>query len=176
MHIICYAGGTCGDLLTAMIDHTAVNVVSGRLQLSADRTRLKKPHMFQDTQEKDRYIEEISTVYASLPSHDLDYHITRAHDLIGITVCDWQTAMWAATRFQKLHRPHVWEEMQRHCKASSVEEYAQILIDFGNLVSSHTDKLVTLESILDGTVIDHISVWCDPDVALYQQWRHQQSL
>jgi len=176
MHIICYAGGTCGDLLTAMIDPTAADIVMARLQLPADRTRLKKPHQFQDALEKDRYIEEAGARYQSLPSHDLEYHISRHHDFIGITVRDWHTAMWAATRFQKLHRAHVWEEMQRHCGASSLDEYAQILIDFGNLVSAHTDRLVTLESILDGSVIEHIRPWCDADTSFYQQWRQQQSL
>jgi hypothetical protein len=176
MHLICYAGGTCGDLLTAMVDPTAADVVTGRLQLPTDRMRLKKPHQFRDTQEKDQYIEEASTRYRSLPSHDLEYHISKNHDFVGITVSDRQIAMWAATRFQKLHRPHVWQEMQRQCGASSLDEYAKILIDFSTLVASHTSKLVTLESILDGSVIDTIGVWCDPDIVLYQRWRHQQDL
>ena len=175
MHIICYAGGTCGDLLSAMIDPTETDIVLGRLQLSADRTRLKKPHQFRDVQEKDQYIQEAGAKYQSLPSHDLEYHASRDHDFIGITVSDWHTAMWAAKRFQELHRPHVWEEMQRHCGAATVADYAQILIDFGNLVATHTDKLVSLESILDGSVIDSIRNWCDTDTALYQRWRDQQS-
>ena len=37
----------------------------------------------------------------------------------------------------------------------SVEGYAQMMIDFSNLVSQHTDRIVTLESIRAGTALDN---------------------
>jgi hypothetical protein len=41
------------------------------------------------------------------------------------------------------------------CGADSVEGYAQMLIDFSNIVKQHTDRIVTLESICAGTALDN---------------------
>ena len=112
MNIVCYTGGTCGDMISAILDpigtrfrHTAVMIDH------ADRSRLKKPHLFQSDQEKDQYLIEIEKKYQSIPSHDLDYHVRKKHNFIGITVQDKAVALWAAKRFKQLHRAHVWYQM-----------------------------------------------------------------
>jgi hypothetical protein len=156
MNIVCYMGGTCGDMISAVLDpngtrfrHTAVIIDD------LNRTCLKKPHLFQSDLDKDQYLIEVGKKYQSIPSHDLDYHIRKKHDFIGITVQDKTVALWAAKRFKQLHRAHVWEEMVAACGANTVEGYAQMMIDFSNLITQHTDRIVSLESIRAGTALDN---------------------
>jgi hypothetical protein len=176
MQIICYAGGTCGDLVVALLDPRGVEIDQGRVRLPTDRMRLKKPHRFTDDKEKQGYLDDIVAQYHSVPSHDLDYHVDHGHSFIGVTVKDWNLALWAAHRFQALHAPHVWQEMQRACGASTVEHYAEIVIHFGNLVATKTDRLITLESIMAGTVLPQLQelTGLEPDRRLYQHWLDQQ--
>lgn len=155
VNIVCYTGGTCGDMISAILDSTAADFKNTTVTLVQDRTRLKKPHLFESDIEKDQYLIEAEKKYQSIPSHDLDYHIRRGHDFIGITVQDKTVALWAAERFKKLHRAHVWKEMTAACGADTVEGYAQMLIDFSKLVKQHTDRIVTLESIRAGTALDN---------------------
>lgn len=157
IEIICYTGGSCGDLITALIDSRDASFQNLSVAFEPDRVRLKKPHTFRDDAERDQYLAEISTKYQSISSHDLDYHVRRKHKMIGITVHDKDTALWAAERFKKLHRPHVWLEMQAACGANSVEDYAQMMIDFSKLLQQHTDRTVALESIRAGTVLEQLS-------------------
>lgn len=172
MHIICYAGGTCGDLLVAMLDPRNTHIGNSSIKLSNDRIRLKKPHDFADDREKQLYLDHTMTQYLSIPSHDFQYHATQGHSFIGITVTDWPTACWAAQRFRDLHAPNVWKKLKHECGATTIEQYAEILIHFGNLVSSKTDRLITLESILSGAVVEPLIdlTGLQPDRALYQRW------
>jgi hypothetical protein len=155
MNIVCYTGGTCGDMISAILDPAGARFNNTTVVVESDRTRLKKPHLFQSDQEKDQYLIEIEKKYQSIPSHDLDYHVRKKHDFIGITVQDKATALWAAKRFKQLHRAHVWEEMVAACGANTVEGYAQMMIDFSNLITQHTDRVVSLESIRAGTALDN---------------------
>ena len=57
INIVCYAGGTCGDILTSLIDPKgAVLNTSGSISLPADRSKLKKPHLLPEIQDKLDYI------------------------------------------------------------------------------------------------------------------------
>ena len=151
--IVCYTGGTCGDLITAMIDHRDATFNSTSVVHNEPRRQLKKPMSFANDETKDIYLQQILKQYNSIPSHDLDYHVKRKHQFISITVEDPTVALWAATRFKLLHRPHVWNDMQRACGASTIEDYAQILIHYSNMVKMYTDQIITLESIRHGTAI-----------------------
>ena len=156
MNIVCYTGGACGDMISAILDPTGTRFNNTAMIIDdVYRTRLKKPHLFQSDAEKDQYLIEIEKKYKSIPSHDLDYHIRKKHNFIGITVQDKTVALWAATRFKRLHGAHVWEEMNTVCGVGTVEGYAQIMIDFSDLIKQHTDRIVSLESILAGTALDN---------------------
>jgi hypothetical protein len=174
IEIICYAGGTCGDLITALIDSKGSYFQNKAVMFEQDRLRFKKPHTFVNDEEKDQYLNEITNKYRSIPSHDLQYHVRRGHNIIGITVQDPTVAKWAAIRFKELHRPHVWDEMCSACGVNSVEQYAQIMIDFSNLVTQHTDRIITLESIQDGTVL-HNPILKNAGKNLYQNWKDLQN-
>jgi hypothetical protein len=172
IHIVCYAGGTCGDLITAMIDDKDVVKIKNSIMHHTQRQRLKKPHQFQDDCTKDAYVQWAATVYRSVPSHDLDYHVRRQHEFIAVTVHNTDIALWAATRFQSMHRPRVWKEMQNKSGVSNIQEYAQLLIDFSRLAKQHTDKLIALEKILDGHAVDELERYIDTPInqLLYQDW------
>jgi hypothetical protein len=174
INIICYTGGCCGDLLTALIDSQNVDCAQSAITIIPERSKLKKPHLFTNDIEKDQYIIEASSKWKSIPSHDLTYHINRRHNFIGITVKDKSMAIWAAERFKQLHSPHVWKEMQAACGVSTVKDYAQMLLDFSNLIERHTNKIVSLESIIDGTVIrqlkKHVKNLPADSQDLYENW------
>ena len=160
LKIVCYTGGTCGDLISVLIDPADSELSRmrmGKVIHTLYRERLKKPHTFATDEEKDQYINEMAEQYSSIPSHDLDYHILRAHRFISITVQDFEIAMWAAHRFRALHRPHVWQEMQTACGANNIEDYAQMLIDYSNMVVNHTTDIVKLEDIRNGREIQALN-------------------
>jgi len=156
--IVCYTGGTCGDLVSAIIDPSDAkfNSTLKTVLHNTNRIQLKKPHLFGSNQEKDQYLHDMSKLYSSIPSHDLDYHIQQKHKFVSITVEDFDVALWAARRFKNCHRPHVWEEMQKVCNVNNIEEYAQVLMDFSKLVSQHTDRIVKLEDVKNGNVINSL--------------------
>lgn len=172
VNVICYTGGTCGDLVTALIDSKNSRFYQTTVIHDQDRTKLKKPHLFNNDSEKDQYVNDIAKQYLSIPSHDLNYHINRQHNFIGITVQNHKIAKWAASRFKKLHRPHVWEEMCTACGAKTLDDYAQILIDYSSLVSQYTDKLIKLEDIIDGKAINSLANLgiADCNKNLYNNW------
>jgi hypothetical protein len=162
--------------LTAIIDPRFAVLNNNSVKLDPDRVKLKKPHLFNTDTDKDNYINAVGLVYNSIPSHDLAYHLKQNHQIIGIAVSNRKVAEWAAARFQKLHRPHVWEEMQKHCGATSIKEYAQYMMDFSNLLQGYTSNIIQLERILAGTAdIDLQSMGIKtPGDSFYQLWLEKQ--
>jgi len=174
--IVCYTGGTCGDLISALVDSSDAQLYNGTVRHNPARVRLKKPHQFESSTDKDYYILEISKQYKSVPSHDLDYHVEKNHSFVGITVKDKTIALRAANRFKNLHRPHVWEEMSNFSGAKTVADYAQLLLDYSNLVEMHTSNILKLERILAGDAIDDLAkiITTPLDSNLYANWlKHQ---
>lgn len=115
--------------------------------------------MFPSNKDKDDYLTQVvtDTDYRSISSHDLLYHVDRKHSFIGITCDDFDIALKAANRFKNFHRPHVWNEMQSACGATTVDDYAQMIIDFSNLVKQHTGRTVKLESIMNNNVLHELN-------------------
>jgi hypothetical protein len=159
--IVCFTGGTAGDIISRIIDPA---------ELSLDRQRLKKPHLFSSSEEKDQYIK--NSIWNSLPSHDFEYHQARQHGILGIRCRDMQSAMWAANRFKATHRPHVWEEMSRASGATNIEQYAQMIIDFGNMIANYTNNVLYLDRIVAGHAIADLTDFNiqTPGKDLYTEW------
>ena len=152
--LVVYNGGTAGDLVSAILDCRGAHITAeGRVNHNPDREGLKKPHTFDTDLDKDMYLTQGFGKYDSLPSHDIQYHITRNHDFIGITVRTNKAALWAAKRFKKLHSESVWSEMQATTKVHDVDGYAQIILDFSNLVAEHTKNVLSLEDIIQGHAV-----------------------
>jgi hypothetical protein len=62
--------------------------------------------------------------------------------------------------------------MQSNCGANTIEDYAQMLIHYSNMVVNHTENIVKLEDILAGQAIDSLEkLGIDNlDKNLYQTW------
>lgn len=159
--IVCYTGGTAGDIVSLILDPS---------DLSKERQRLKKPHQFFNDQEKDQFL--ATAPWLSVPSHDFEYHRRHNHAILAIVCRQKDQAMWAAERFKKIHRPHVWEEMTQHCGANDIETYAQMILDFGNMVEQYSSNVLYLDEILSGQAVDKITAlgYSTPGVDHYQQW------
>lgn len=174
--IVCYNGGACGDIITAMIDPRG-STISNKVWLFSDRSLLKKTHLFPNDDARDRYVTRMSHYWKSIPSHDLEYHVRKGHDFIGITVEDWDTALWAATRFKKLHRPQVWQEMVKRCGVQDVPGYAQMMRDFSSLIKTKTQRIIQLERIVSGHVAeDLVALTGRTDEGVYRSWMYQLGL
>ena len=179
--IVCYLGGTCGDLISTIMDPSDCVLLNGAVSQPKQRQRLKKPHDFANTQDKDQYLISIANKYKSVPSHDLNYHKSKGHLFLSIVTENLDTAYWAADRFRQLHRPQVWEEMKHACGACTVKDYAQTMIDFSKMVASHTQKLIPLDLILKGQAVDqleYITKRTMPDAGkeFYTHWLECQML
>lgn len=172
MNIVCYMGGTCGDLIVSVIDPKHTKFHESAMKLPLERYKLKKPHLFSNDEEKTEYIKSLENTYLSIPSHDTPYHIKEKHNFISISVTDLKSANWAASRFKGLHAPHVWEEMVSYSGARTVKDYANSLIHYSELIKNHTDKLINLNDILNGNLIEHLSKYISTPLSknLYKNW------
>jgi hypothetical protein len=159
--IVCFVGGTAGDIVTQILDPS---------DLTLQRQRLKKPMEFENDSLKDHFIS--TSKYKSLPSHDFEYHCKNKHKILGV-VCRYQSnALWAADRFKKLHRPHVWKSMTAFCGADSVDAYAQVILEFGKMLASYTNNVLYLDDIINGHVINRIQDlgYRTPGEQAYSKW------
>lgn len=180
--LVVYMGGCCGDLVTALIDHTNVGlyVAFRTIRLSPQRQRLKKPHEFVDNHAKDNYLSDISRTYKSVPSHDIEYHACRKHSFVGIAVTDASTALWAAHRFRNVHRPAVWHSVMQACGIQHVEQYAQLLLDYGSMICNRTDHLIDVGAIRHGELLPQLELILGRDLDqaarnCYRNWLDMQS-
>lgn len=165
-------GGACGDLIAGLIDPTATKFYNKTVMHPEDRRRLKKPHTFLNIEEKDKYLQFVANKYKSIPSHDLDFHIERQHDIIGVIVEDKKHALWAANRFKNLHSQEVWNSMSASCGAASIDDYAQMLIDNGSFVKTLTAKIITVEEILQAKALEKLNeygIFLETS-NMYQNW------
>lgn len=159
--IVCFVGGTAGDIVTQILDPR---------ELDLGRQRLKKPHLFSSDKEKDLFLQ--FAPYRSIPSHDFDYHAKNNHSILGITCREMSNAIWAASRFKKLHRPHVWQEMTASCGADTVEAYAQMILDFGIMLAKYTDNLLYLDDIINRQAVTRLQElgYTTPGKDKYEKW------
>jgi hypothetical protein len=173
--IVCYLGGTCGDLISAMIDPQGAYIENASVKHLPERMGLKKPHLFSNNADKNLYLTTVADKFLSVPSHDLEYHVKQQHDFISIVTESMDIAKWAADRFRSLHRPQVWIEMQQKCGAIDENSYAQIVIDFSKLVAQHTQKVVLLDSIVKGSAVSCLEEMLDIKISsagieFYAKW------
>lgn len=155
-NIVCYMGGCCGDLVAAMFDKTDCVVRHSAVMLPSERTKLKKPHLFASDSEKDQYIDSCKN-FASIVSHDIEYHLRKNHEFITVAVTNFQDALWAAKRFKHLHRPHVWNEMVAGSGANTIEQYAEMMLDYTARVTTKSNLVINLTDIIDGNLLDILS-------------------
>lgn len=177
--IVCYMGGCCGDLICALIDSNQAELTErGTVSLDPERQKLKKLHLFNNNEEKDSYLSVIAKEYKSIPSHDEQYHNDRGHDFIAVITESMDDALWAAERFKALHYPHVWEEMMSFSGANTIEDYAQQMIDYSNMLKTMTDKTIHLGDIIKGKAIEKLEAlgYHDLNQTFYDDWLSTQNI
>ena len=171
--LILYMGGCCGDIITGLIDTKGISITSEKCIVLKERSKLKRSFEFDNTAEKDAYISSASRYWNSLPSHDADYHMQNNHPYLGIVCGNWETALWAATRFRGLHRDLVWKRMSKASGAKTIEEYAQLIMDFSNMIKPAAYKTIELADIVEGNAIEKLKELTQLDDCasiMYNQW------
>lgn len=158
MIFIVYMGGCCGDLVASILDwkDTKFDLAYRKINFPLRRQKLKKFYEFSSDKEKDHYVVESSYFYKSLPSHDIDYHLRHDHYVIGITAKTQEAAQWAARRFKSAHKPRVWEQVCKSHQIESVEQYANLIVDYSTWIESKIAKTISLEHILKGNLIEDL--------------------
>lgn len=181
-NVICYTGGTCGDLVTAVIDTKGCSLANNKSAVCIDRKRsaFKKPHLFVNDIEKKQRINKMKLKYRSIPSHDSEYHLLSNDSIIGIVTCDKDVAFWASNRFKDLHSNSVWTEMTNYCNAFDITEYSQVIIDFSKMLQTNNSNNLYLEDILSGNLLKRLNemniVTCENGEEFYFNWLSKQRL
>lgn len=176
--IVCYLGGTCGDLVVAMLDSKDCNLNHDAVVCNPERQRLKKSWQFATDLERNQYLSTIQQHYRSIPSHDTEYHLRNSHQFIAVVVQQMTTALWASQRFRKLHSDKVWQQMVEVNQANTVEKYAQDILDWSSWIQSRCERVIALEDILGGraesrlySIINNTTI----DNDFYHQWLKAQN-
>ena len=155
--VICYMGGTYGDMVAGLINEDlktdAIWLVS---RPNEEVSKLKKSHTFGSDQEKDEYVNRISSQYKCILSHDQDYHFSRNHNVLGIVVTNMKSALKCAKRFKAAHRAHVWKEMMDRCGAKTIEEYAEMMIHYGKMIEPQCKWIITTDEIENEQILERI--------------------
>lgn len=174
MDIICYAGGTCGDIVASVIDGTDSELDGSRIQTSMTRSKLKSWLHGMTEAELLGYVDDMKLRYLSIPSHRVDFHIKHRHDYITIHTDNYDTAYWCADRFKRLHPPFVWQKLMN---GGTVADYATIILNTSKHMTEHTDKVISLEDILGGNLLDILSQYVTTPLnhSLYNQWLYNQN-
>lgn len=180
MQVVVYMGGCCGDFITALIDAQGVvfDDLDARIVLPEPRQRLKKFWQFDSNSDKDRYMDAMSAITGSISSHDIEYHCERPHDIIGVAVENEHTASWAAARFQRLHRPQVWQQVCQSNGIKTVGDYAQLMLHYSDMLTKRVKRVITVEQIRRGgapTWLEQQKIDLDATASVLNQ-RYQEKL
>jgi hypothetical protein len=172
--IVCYMGGTCGDLVSAVIDSTGIAInENGRVILPKDRRRLKRPYDFLNDDEKDHMLNLITA--KSIASHDYIYHLKKKHALLCIGVYDVESAKLAAARFKKLTDKNYWELASKTNNISTVDAWADLYLNYSNkLIKTERIKILDIRDIFNGKLLDKLkemTIEVDPTAdSIYKNW------
>jgi len=156
--IVCYAGGTAGDLMTAVIDNTDCSYDSSKnkLKIGKERSLMKKFYLFKERNDKINYIKNIFQTFKSLPSHDVDFHTRyKEFNTLGITCFDEKLRFLSSKRFKILHSEKVWESLQEVSLASTIEEYSNNIFEISKKIQDNFIHIDLLE-VLKGDLINFL--------------------
>lgn len=154
--IVCFAGGTSGDLVVAMIDSLdcGYEINDHRINLTKDRSGMKKPWMFKNADEKRNYITDTFEIYDSLPSHDIDFHIgEKSENVIGITCFDKVLRDKSASRFKNLHRSEVWDSLTKVTNTTTLDQYSNDILEVSKKLKNNF-LTIDLSQIVGGNLLD----------------------
>jgi hypothetical protein len=164
MDIVLYVPGAAGNLVCAVIDDTGCKFDGVHVEPSRDRVqfRRKAADLLSDN-EKDAYLNEMSTLYKSLPSHAYKYHVEKNHPYIFVAPLNEEEIVWTTERFFKIHPSF---------RVTPAPQHYLYVRDFVNTALPHTDKVISVSDILSGNLIDilkkYVSTPLNED--LYFKW------
>ena len=153
--IICFAGGTYGDIVTVMLDSKNCKLVQDKgypiFTLPKDRIKLKLPHLFLNAEEKNNYIKQMNKKYLSIPSHDLDFHLQNKHNFFGVVCEDKNLRLKASKRFKTLY-----QNPENMSNSTSIEQYANDILEMSKKIINSGNQYIDLAQIISGNLIDVI--------------------
>lgn len=164
MDIILYTPGTCGNMVTAVIDNNGYNFDGKHYECFNERKKLRNT-FYQRTmtdEDRDNYIIEIAKKYKSLASHQYNYHIDRGHQYILVIPSTDEEIQWSIHRFNNIH-PHI---------AMNVTNAPNYYNNFINEAKQHTNKIITLTDIWSGNLLNRLKEYISTplDEEVYYQW------
>ena len=178
--IICFAGGTAGDLVVGVLDprNCLYDNQQGSITLEKDRYTMKKFWLFNNEQDKDEYIDKVFKKYNSLPSHDVDFHInTTNRNVIGITCFDKSLRLQSAKRFKSLHRPYVWDSLRKVTDTETIDQYSNDILEISRKLKQKFPT-IDLQEIIGGDLINSLKILGHEIPAeglrLYESWLERQ--
>lgn len=157
--IICFAGGTSGDLAVSVLDprNCTYDTKNGRIKIAMDRAGMKKFWKYNDVETKIQYIKQAFAMYDSLPSHDVDFHLANNHqEVIGITCFDENLREKSAIRFKDLHRSEVWDSLPKVCKTETVQQYSDDILQISRKLE-RAFTTIDLSEIIKGDLISRFT-------------------
>ena len=167
--LIVYTGGAAGMLVSALIDDTDIEFDKWHFEYREKiPVRSHWKHGLAEWQNgynfdaMDEYYDMVIASRSSLASHFSRYHINRKHDFIMIDSSSPFAAEWCAERFAKntsISKSHGVFDKNTNIRINDV-------------CKKHTDKIIVMEDILDGKLIDILKQWVHTPLndELYQAW------
>lgn len=173
--IVAYTGGSCGEMVTAVIDPTGYHFNGRYLELlKYDRSKLKNREwdFSLSNIDRDNAINELALKYRSLPSHKLDYHAFRKHDVIFIDATQPGMEEWVFNRINDIHsgKHKQWLNLEK-----DKESYINNFYPSQQFLLPIAKRIIKLRDILEGKLIDVLKTYVATPLneALYYTWLDQ---
>ena len=167
--LIVYTGGAAGMLVSALIDNTDIAFVNWHFAYREKiPVRSNWKHGLPEWQSglnfdvMDEYYDMVIASRSSLASHFFRYHVERKHDFIMVDSSSPYASKWCAERFAK--------------NTSLIGTHAvfdiNTKININNIYKKHTDKVIIMEDIINGKLIDVLKQWVHTPLneELYDEW------
>ena len=171
--IVAYTGGSCGEMVTAVIDPTGYHFNGRYLELlKYDRSKLKNREwdFSLSNIDRDNVINELALKYKSLPSHKIDYHVLRKHDVIFIDSTEPGIDEWVFNRLHDIHGKNEWLNLEKDKEVffNNLQENQQVMLSIAK-------RVIKLRDILEGKLIDVLKTYVSTPLneSLYYTWLEQ---
>ena len=174
--IVCFAGGTSGDIVVAVMDpkNCQYDPQKARMKIAKDRAEMKIPWTFQGDEQKNNFIRKSFQKYETIPSHDVDFHIGQgAKNVLGITCFDKDLRDRSAKRFKAIHTDEDWNSLLKVTKTETVDQYSDDILAISKKLDA-SFPTIDLVSIINGTLLEKLGALGykipDSGISLYDKW------
>jgi len=162
MEIILYPPGAGGNLVSAVIDNRYSYYDGVHFHTFRKKLRTLDDTQIMSDEDRDAYLKQMGEQYLSIPSHSIDYHIKRKHDFILIAPVTDIEIKWCIERFSKIH------PALKHLAENTEQAYKDFVING----KQHTNKIITVDEIYSGKLIERIKEYVTTPLKehLYYTW------